>query len=408
MTGEVLDSQVLMARQPIFDHKQRVVAYELLYRKEDAAEASFLDGSSAISEVLLNAFTSISDAGSVRKVPAFINLTYDIVVEGNIPELPRKEVVFELLEDVVVDEAFVNGVRNLVDQGYRIALDDFTYTPDYDPLLEMAQIVKLDVMQHNHAELVEQIKHIRPFKVTLLAEKIETHEKLEECVELGFKLFQGHFLSKPKVVKGRKVSTSQVALMRLLQELQKSSATPEVLEALIIQDPVLTYKLLRIVNSAANSLVRKVESVSEAIVLLGIPQVKKWATLIAMSANTEKPEELSRQLLIRGRMSEQVAERHKRPNAPSYFMAGMMSGLDALLDLERSMMLEQVPLGDDIKQAISDGSGEIGEVLKNVIHYEAGDWDLLPMNFDGDVYEASYREAVLWTKEAMQALADQS
>lgn len=399
-------NQVLMARQPIFDQQQRVVAYELLYRSEGNTETSMFRDTAATSEVILNAYTSIVDGGAERRVPAFINLTYDIVVEGSIPELPRKQVVLELLEDAKVDDAFIEGVRNLVQEGYRIALDDFVYSPEYDPLLEMAQIVKVDVMDHTSEELPKLIQRLKPFKVTLLAEKIETHEKLEECIKLGFKLFQGHFLSRPKLITGKKISAGQMVLLQLMQALQNPNAKPEALEELIIRDPVLTYKLLRIVNSAAFSLVRKVESISEAVVLLGIPQVKKWATLIAMSTSTDKPEELTRTLLIRGRMAEQVAVAEKRANFGSYFMAGMMSGLHALLDLNQEQMLDEVPLGDDIKNAIRSGAGDIGQTLNSVIRYEAGDWDLLPPDFAGDIYEQAYREALDWTREAMQAMAE--
>jgi EAL and modified HD-GYP domain-containing signal transduction protein len=406
MNKAIVGSQVLMARQPIFDRQQRVVAYEILYRDEGDTENSVFRNTQATSEVLLNEYTSICDAGEIRRVPAFINLTYDIVVDASIPDLPRKQIVLELLEDAQVDEAFIEGVRKLVSQGYRVALDDFVYSPAYIPLLELAHIVKIDVLEHSHDGMVELIKIVKPYKVTLLAEKIETHEKLEECIELGFKLFQGYFLSRPKLIKGRKISSGQIALLQLIQELQNPDVKPEVLEKLIITDPVLTYKLLRIVNSAAYSLVRKVESISQAIVLLGIPQVKKWTTLIAMSSNADKPEELTRSLLIRGRMSEQVAEQQKRANSSSYFMAGMMSGLHALLDIERATMLEQVPLGDDIKEAICDGTGDIGIVLNHVIHYEAGNWDLLPMDFEGDLYELAYREAMEWTKEAMHSMTD--
>ena len=195
-----------------------------------------------------------------------------------------------------------------------------------------------------------------------------------------------------------------MALMQLIQELQSTKATPERLEELIIRDPALTYKLLRIVNSAGYSLVRQVESIAEAIVLLGLEQVKKWATLIAMSSNQDKPEELARSLLIRGRMCEEVARAAKLTNHGSYFMAGMMSGLHAMLDIERETMLEQVPLGDDIKEAVSLGQGPIGQVLRNVVNYENGDWDLLPSDLDGNIYDKAYRTSLEWTQESMQAM----
>ncbi|WP_286238890.1 EAL and HDOD domain-containing protein [Neptuniibacter halophilus] len=398
------NSQVLMARQPIFDRNQKVVAYELLYRTEDAQGHALFANTEATSEVLLNAYTSISDSGEMRRVPAFINLTRDILVEQKLPEVSKKQIVLEILEDIEPDDELLDAVRKLHNDGYRIAMDDFVYEPKFDALLEYCHIVKVDVFELDSEQIKEQVKALRKHKVTLLAEKIETHEKLEECIELGFKLFQGHFLSKPKVIKGKKIQGSQVALMQLIQELQNPKATPEKLEELIIRDPALTYKLLRIVNSAGYQLVRQVESVAEAIVLLGLEQVKKWATLIAMSSNQDKPEELSRSLLIRGRMCEQVAQNEKRPSPGSYFMAGMMSGLHALLDIERDTMLEQVPLGDDIKNAVSLGQGPIGEVLRNVVNYENGDWDLLPMDLDGTLYDKAYRSSLEWTQESMQAM----
>ncbi|WP_415903852.1 EAL and HDOD domain-containing protein [Neptuniibacter sp. QD48_55] len=398
------NSQVLMARQPIFDRNQKVVAYELLYRTEDAQGHALFANSEATGEVLLNAYTSISDAGELKRVPAFINLTRDILVEQKLPEVSKKHIVLEILEDIEPDEEVIEAVRALHSEGYRIAMDDFIYDPKFDPLLELAQIVKVDVFELTPDQIKEQVQQLRKHKVTLLAEKIETHEQLETCVQLGFKLFQGHFLSKPKVIKGKKIQGSQVALMQLIQELQSPKATPEKLEELIIRDPALTYKLLRIVNSAGYSLVRQVESIAEAIVLLGLEQVKKWATLIAMSSNQDKPEELSRSLLVRGRMCEEIAQAQKKSNYGSYFMAGMMSGLHALLDIERDTMLEQVPLGDDIKNAVSLGQGEIGQVLRNVVNYENGDWDLLPMDLDGTLYDQAYRASLEWTQESMQAM----
>jgi EAL and modified HD-GYP domain-containing signal transduction protein len=150
--------------------------------------------------------------------------------------------------------------------------------------------------------------------------------------------------------------------------------------------------------------VRQVESVAQAIVLLGLEQVKKWATLIAMSSSKDKPQELTRSLLVRGRMCEEIAIAMKKPNQGSYFMAGMMSGLHALLDIEREAMLEQVPLGDDIKDAVTLGKGDIGQVLRNVVNYENGDWDLLPLDLDGPMYDNAYRTSLDWTQESMQAM----
>lgn len=395
--------QALMARQPIFDQHQKVVAYQLLYRPEDGYVPD-VTGSDLSGEMILSVYTSISDAGAIRRVPAFLPVDRDLLLSGTIPDLARKQVVIELEPEPEPDPDYDKAVHELVKEGYRICLGGFSYSPRHDNLLKVAQIVKFDLRHYSVAELQQQLDRIAPFKVAFLAEGIEQFSQLERCVEMGFRLYQGSFLSKPKLVKGSRVSAHQVTLMQLIQELQSPKATPEKLEALILRDPVLTFKLLRIVNSAAYTLVRKVDSIAQAVVLLGLDQVRKWATLIAMSANRDKPEELARLLLIRGHMSELIAEGGRQPNTSSYFMAGMMSGLHAMLDIERDTLLEQIPLGDDIKQAIRDGSGPIGAVLSNVIHYENGDWDLLPADFDAGLYERAYRASLTWTQEAMQSM----
>lgn len=395
-----------MARQPIFDRDQNVVAYELLYRTEQQTQHADIQicGSAATSQVILNVYSSIFDSEESQKVPAFINLTEQLLLSGNIPDLPRKRVVIEILEDVQVTDELVAAVQKLRDDGYRIALDDYLHDEAYDPLLKLAHIVKVDVLGMSIEQIQEQVDKLRPYRVNLLAEKIETHEIMEACKEMGFKFFQGYFLSKPKLIKGRKLEGNQMALMQLMQELQNPNTTPARLEELIMMDPVLTYRLLRIVNSADFKLVRQVTSISQAIVLMGLEEVRKWATLIAMTSTPDKPEELSRQLLMRGRMCEQVAARTAPDIASSSFMAGMLSGLDALLDVDKQTLMRQVPLDDEIKQAINLGSGRVGDILVNVLLYERGEWDALPGDINLGLYDECYRQSLKWASESLGAM----
>lgn len=398
------NQQVLMARQPIFDIHQKVVAYELLYRNETNQEHAVLNNATATIDVILNAYTSISDNGELKQVPAFVNITRDILIEQSLPDIPKKNIVLEILENIEPDDQAIAAIRSLNKQGYRIAMDDFIYDKKFDEILKLCHIVKVDVIDMTYEQIQQQVKALSKFKVTLLAEKIENHERLQECIDLGFKLFQGYFLSKPKIIRGKKIDGGQVALMQLIQELQNPNTTPKKLEKLIVCDPNLTYKLLLIVNSAELQLVRKVSSVAQAIVILGLQQVKKWATLIAITSNKNKPTELSRCLLMRGYMCEQIAKNLKKENSNAYFMAGMMSGLHAVLDIEQELMLTQVPLDTEVTSAISEHKGDMGEVLHNVIHYESGDWGLLPADFDGMLYDTAYRDSLKWTKESMQSM----
>ncbi len=407
MTENPETNQILMARQPIFDRQLKVIAYELLYRSDNDDEGDFLDGEQATSEVLLNTYTSICDEGSTKRVPAFINLNREILIRQTLPQLLRKQVVIEVLKDIAIEDDAVEAIKKLKSDGFKIALDHFTYDEQYIPLLKIVDIVKIDVQQLTKEELVESIEKLAPYRLTLLAERIETVEHLYECVDLGFKLFQGHFLSKPQIVKGKKVAGNSLALMQVVQELQKPNTTAAAVEELIIKDPVLTFKLLRIVNSAAYSLVRKVESLNQAIVLLGMEQVRKWATLISLSSNKDKPAEMSRALLARGRMCELLAEAMSYSDTSNYFMVGMMSDINALLDMEMDTLLEQIPLNDEIKAAISRHEGRMGTVLAATLAYERGEWERLSeFDINDALYESAYRHSLIWAQEAMQAMAE--
>ncbi|MGB2129864.1 MAG: EAL and HDOD domain-containing protein [Marinobacterium sp.] len=401
--------QALLARQPIFDHQQRVIAYELLYGEDhhlDAMAQTAPEAESS-SELLLHAYTSISDKGEIKRVPAFIQVSPRMILDGSVPALPAKHVVLCIRMTDPKDMDLLRAIHQMVKDGYRFALTDFEFSPEFDTALKLAKIVKVNARDKSAEQLTTLASQLQPYKSTLLASNISQFDTLEGCIECGYKLFQGSFLSKPKIVPGRKVSANQMAMMQLIQELQKTDTTPEKLEDLIIRDPILTYKLLRIVNSATYSLVRQVESVAEAVVLLGTEQVRKWATLIALSANNDKPEELTRILLTRGHMCEMIAETEKKPNPSSFFMVGMMSGLHAMLDIDQATLLQQLPLAEDIQTALTSGEGAMGTILHQVIAYEAGDWDMLPSNFDISLYEAAYRHSLKWTKETMQAMYEE-
>lgn len=408
MDSTTATSQTLLARQPIFDHQQRVIAYELI-GSDDGHLNAMLEvdpEAESSSELLLHAYTSISDQGEIKRVPAFIRVSQNMILDGSMPTLPAKHVVICIRLTQPDNMDLLRAMHAMVKDGYRLALHDFRYSPDYNTALKLAKIVRIDVSDMDADAIREQAALLKPFKTTLLAGNISGFDTLEGCIEGGYKLFQGSFLSKPKAIKGRKVSANQIALMQLIQELQKPSTTPETLEDMIIRDPILTYKLLRIVNSATYSLVRQVESIAEAVVLLGMEQVRKWTTLIAMSANNDKPEELTRILLTRGHMCEMIAQSQHLSNPSGFFMVGMMSGLHAMLDIDQPTLLEQLPLGDDIKDALAHGNGDMGQILKQVMAYESGDWDMLPSHFDISLYEAAYRHSLKWTKESMQAMYD--
>ncbi len=395
-----------MARQPIFDANKQTVAYELLYRSDDAQNKAVFNfsGSIATVDALLNSYTSVYQNNQLKRMPAFINLTYDLLVGGSLPALPANQIVLEILEDVEVTPALISSVRQLRKNGYTIALDDFIYDDKFIELIKLVQIIKVDVIDMSFKQVTEQVNKLKPYKVTLLAEKIETHEMFNHCKSLGFKLFQGYFLSKPEIVKGVKLQSSQLKLFSIIQALQNPEATTQELERLIIQDPVFTFKLLRIVNSSAHNLVREINSIKEAITILGIPEVKKWALIIAMQSNDNKSEELGRQLLIRGCMCEKIALASGVKNSAGYMIAGIMSGVNALLDISLDDLLEQTPLSEEIKTAISNGQGTMGKILNNTINFGLGNWKEVTADVDPSVYDNAYRESLEWVTQSISSI----
>jgi EAL and modified HD-GYP domain-containing signal transduction protein len=402
-----LKKQTLMARQPIVNNKKETIAYELLYRSDQADNNAVFDfsGSEATINVVLNSFTSIYQNKKSRRMPAFINFTYDLLVNERLPVLPTNQIVIEILEDVQVTDELISSIKSLRKKGYTIALDDFIYDEKFVPLLKLCQIVKVDVINMSFEQVEEQVDHLKPYNVVLLAEKIETHEMFNHCNSIGFKLFQGYFLSKPEIVEGVKVEPSKIHLLKIIKELEKPDVSSKSLEKIILRDPVLTLKILRIVNSSANQLVREIQSIEEAINLLGIPEVKKWALIIVVASNSDKPEELSRQLLARGRMFENLAQATGIKNITSYMMVGIMSGVNTLLDMELEELLEQISLGSEINEAIIEGLGDMGELLHSSINFNNGEWSNVSKQIDDATYNTAYLESLNWARESLEVIS---
>lgn len=396
------NAQVLLVRQPVFDHEQRVVGYELL--GSGATSDLNLMASDESGELILSIYTTLSEQGEEKRVPGFVSIPESMILNDQLPQLPARQVVMQVNSDDATRSKLLPKLESLVADGYRIALKVEKLTKSMIPLLDIVQIARIDVSLKSPEDIKKWVKVLRQHKVAVMAIQIASMEQLGECIDAGCKLFEGSFLSKPKAVKGRRINANEVALIQLIQSLQKPNVKPEEIEQLVMRDPVLTYKLLRIVNSAAYSLVRKVESIAEAVVMLGMEQVKKWATLIAATSHNEKPEELSRTLLIRGRMCELIAEGMKYPNPSGFFMAGMMSGFHLMLDISPEELMNQIPLGEDIQKAVRDRAGLMGATIDHAIAYESGDWDKLPSDFDSALFESAYRQSLQWTKDSMLAM----
>lgn len=368
------ESLPLLARQPIFNTQMKVVAYELLCRSSQINQANFTDGDAASSQVLVNAFTELSIQNVVGKNLAFINFTRNLL--QNPPPFDRKQLVIEVVEGQKVDASMLHALKVLRENNYTIALDDFVLTPDTEHLIPYADIVKLDVMQLSTPELTKHIHHLKPFDIKLLAEKVETYEMLEFCKSAGFDLFQGYFLARPQIITGRKMSENKQSVLQLLSALQDPDVPVEKIERMLARDTILSFKLLRLVNSAAFGLARKIDSLKQAIMLLGLNKIKNWVNILVMSNVGNKPHELSVTALTRARLCESIAKKlNETPKAEGYFTVGLLSTLDAFMDAPMASLLESISLSKHIHDAILHRQGSEGKVLEIATAYEKGAWD---------------------------------
>ena len=398
------DQHILLARQPIFDIDIKVRAFELLFRSDGSNQANVFDGESATSQVFLNAFNELDISEVVQNHPAYINFTRNLIL--NPPPFDKNRFVIEVLEDIEPDQELFDNLQKLKTAGYTIALDDFVYDPKWDPALRIADIVKIDVLAFDQDEIKRHVALLKPFNVELLAEKVETHEMFHFCKELGFTLFQGYFLSKPEQVKGRKVPANKLVVLNLLTQLQDPNAELGKIAAVIVKDPVLSVKLIKLVNSAAFSGRREITSLQHAVSMLGLRQVKSWATLLSLSNMADKPNALSVLAMTRAKMCQLLAECFTNStDSDAYFTTGLLSNLDAFFDVELQEIVNSMPLSPLVVDALLHGNGPIGTIIKTVINFEQAQWNqldleaLAKLNIGSKEMELSYRESIRWASQ---------
>lgn len=397
--SRVMDTQTaFVGRQPIYGRALDVFAYELLFRNNEINRASFMDGDAATAQVMLNTFVEIGLDQIVDNHLAFINLTRDFVLGNYCVALPKDRVVLEVLENMGVDEELMDALHRLSQMGYRIALDDFVYHESLKPLVELADIIKVDVLELDRATIAEHVEILRQYPVKLLAEKVETYEDFEFCRDLGFDYFQGYFFCKPKVISAKPMPANRMAILAFLTQLQDPTLEISQLERLIQEDLSLGSQVLRYINSAFFEMPKQqVDSINEAASMVGTGRLKTWASLLMLARIEEKPVELLVTAIVRARMCEQLALAHHVREVDSYFTVGLFSILDGLLDQPMTDIIPTLPLDLEIRQALLHRQGSLGMTLDCVLAYERGDWDtVLSHGLEVEAVKASYLEAISW------------
>ncbi len=398
----------LYARQPIFDSELEVFGYELLFRNGNDQSANILDDDRATAQVILNAFTEIPFEHLLDGRKGFINFPRKLLQSP--PPISEEQTVIEILEGVEIDDELVADVKALKESGYIIALDDYVYQTDHHELLELADIIKIDILSQGLANIPDEMEALKQYDVLFLAEKVETQKEFLQCQELGFSFFQGYFLSKPEIIKGKKIEADQNAIMRLLNVLQDQETEFKEIETVISTSPALSYKLLRLINSSAFAFPGKIDSLQKALTLLGLEKVRTWGSLLALTEMSSKPKILCSNALIRGHMSRLLAEQFHltEVRGDGLFTAGLLSTMDAFLDLPMDKIVTSLSLPCWLNDTLLERKGNMGLILNTATFYEKAefnnvDWNKLnQFNITPEDVQSSYHASILWAAELME------
>ncbi|GAB3285934.1 EAL and HDOD domain-containing protein [Parahaliea aestuarii] len=400
--------EALLACQPVLSRNQDVVAFDLLLdHTTPGSSVNVQDIQSAV-PLVLESYARIFQQGRFLSVPSFVKLSPAMLFDEQLPALPRKQLILELVTgSEPAGPELAQRLARLAAEGHHIALGNYRPgRPDLDALLAAVHIVRVNSAELDDGELARTAEQLRQRGVDLLADGVANAQQFDRCVELGFTWFQGSFLSAATPVKGKKVSGNKLLLLEMLAKLQDPEATAASLEALAIRDANLTFRILRIVNSAAQGIRREVDTLSQAITILGTEEIKRWVHLFLVESEPGKPEALTRNMLVRARMCEILAELDSQPMPVHHFIVGLLSQLDVLMDIEMGELLEQLPLRQETKRALLSRQGPLGDTLADVEHYEQGHFDQLSQRFDPAFYEVAYRHACAWARQTQAELGD--
>jgi EAL and modified HD-GYP domain-containing signal transduction protein len=361
----------------------------------DAFQKIGADG--ATSTTIINSFLEIGLDKLVGNRYAFINLTEKFLLNEEALPISPKQVVLEILENITITDDIVKAVERLKLEGFIIALDDYIYNPSHKPLFSLVDIIKIDILQLSQQQLIDHVNILKQYNIKLLAEKVETMDEFAHCHKLGFDYFQGYFLSKPHIVKSSSLASNKLAVLNLLSVLLNPDSQTDEIEEAMAFDVSISYKMLKLINSAIFNLSRKVESIQQAIVILGRKKLRSWASMIALASLDDRPSEMMHLSMTRAKMCEMLAEKAGMPSLESYFTVGLFSALDILMERELTDLITPLPLDQEIVDALLKHEGDYGEALQCTLAYEVSDSDNARFKelSPNDIFVANV-EAVSW------------
>jgi EAL and modified HD-GYP domain-containing signal transduction protein len=388
-----METNFLVSRHPIFRAKAEVAGYEL--RSHSPEEGN---------RTIFNTFTDWGLDQILGEHTGFITLTAPALIGGLWQPLPKARIVLGYLDDFAPEDEAGRSISSLLAAGYRVALSDRLRPESLEALGNSAYCLKVDITRYTPGQIESRLQELRRFKAGILAERVDTYDDLEFCQSLGFDFYQGRFLSK-RASDRKELPVNRLTMIRLLSKLQDPETPVTDLEQLVSHDVGLSFKLLRYANSAAVALPRKVNSIGHAVRMVGTDLLRTWASVLMLSSVEDKPRELMTIALVRARMCQKLAETLKNPQTESFFSAGLLSALDALLDCPMEQALAELPLSPEIRGALLERSGPIGQALRCAIAYENADWDDVQFyGLPAAPIRDHYVEAVAWSRQLFSGL----
>lgn len=362
---------IFIGRQAIFDRNYNVTSYELLFRQ--GANTNLRNDVHKTAKVLASALIDLGLDKLTGGKKVQINASPTFILSDLSELFPPAKIGIEICDPVIINPDIIDACKLLKEKGYELTLDDMTYTPDLEPLIELVDIIKIDISKA--VDLTSKVRNLQQRNVQLLASKVETYADYEKAQSLGFNYFQGFFFCKPEIVQGKTMPESKINILRALQQVLTANVVADINDV-IKQDVSLSYRLLKYINSAAFGMQREIESIEQALVLLGLNNTRRWLSLLSLASLGEaKPLELMRTSLYRGYLLESIAKGLHEEETGDDFLLGMFSVLDALLDQPMQKAIQDMALPKPVRDALLRNDAEMSYKLDVVRALENAAWD---------------------------------
>lgn len=362
------------AHQPILDREGNTLAIELLYRDPEPDITIPFDDTAATANVIINVCNHVGMIELMGKRKLYINVAEDLLLSDTITLLPKDKVTLELLEHIEISDRILARIRELRAMGYEFALDDYIFHFDPNPLFDVVDIIKVDILHADLDALGELVQYLRQWPCKLLAEKVENGAVYDLCLKAGFDLFQGYYFAHPTLIGGRIADPSRIVVLNLLSKVNLDAELEEI-EAAFKANPGLTYSLLRLISSPAFYTSRKISSIREAIQILGMRQLARWLqVLLYTQKNDHGCLSLLELAVHRARLMELMAESIGASPEQAY-VTGMLSLADSALGVPMNVIIEHLNLVDDIRDALLQRAGTAGLLLQICEKLENGEFE---------------------------------